>query len=187
MKLQIRELKKNNWNDLEALFGERGAVGGCWCMWWRISRSEYEKQKGAGNKRSFKQIVNKGRVPGLLAYHKKQPVGWCSMEPRENFPVLDRSRVLKKVDERQVWSIVCFFIHKDFRDKGVSVELIKAAVNHARKKGAEIVEGYPHEPKNKEMPDVFAHTGIYSAFKQAGFVEVERRSSTRPIMRYYID
>ncbi|MBK6913413.1 MAG: hypothetical protein IPH11_07030 [Ignavibacteriales bacterium] len=96
MKLQIRELKKNNWNDLEALFGERGAVGGCWCMWWRISRSVYEKQKGAGNKKSFKQIVNKGRVPGLLAYHKKQPVGWCSIEPRENFPVLDRSRVLKK-------------------------------------------------------------------------------------------
>lgn len=187
MKLQTRELKKNNWNDLEALFGERGAVGGCWCMWWRISRSDYEKQKGAGNKKSFKQIVNKGRMPGLLAYHKKQPVGWCSIEPRENFPVLDRSRVLKKVDERSVWSIVCFFIHKDFRDKGVSIELIKAAVNHARKKGVEIVEGYPHEPENKEMPDVFAHTGIYSAFKQAGFVEVERRSASRPIMRYHID
>jgi GNAT superfamily N-acetyltransferase len=91
-----------------------------------------------------------------------------------------------KVDEKPVWSVVCFFVAKPFRQKGMSIAMLKAAAEYARKKGAKIVEGYPIEPKKGKMPDVFAYTGLVSAFKQAGFKEVLRRSETRPIMRYFI-
>jgi len=184
--LEVHPLTPQRWKDLEALFGERGACGGCWCMWWRLQRSQFEKQKGEENKRAFKKIVDSGEVPGLLAYVNGQPVAWCAVAPRETYPVLERSRTLKRIDDQPVWSVVCFFVAKPFRRKGVTANLLKAAVEYAKKQGARIVEGFPVEPKKTGMSDAFAYTGLVSTFRKAGFVEVLRRSKTRPIMRYFI-
>jgi GNAT superfamily N-acetyltransferase len=184
--LKFNPLTSERWVDLEKLFGQHGASGGCWCMWWRLPRSEFTRNCGERNKEAFKRIVDSGNVPGILAYVWGQPVGWCSIAPRESFPKLERSRILKRVDDKPVWSVVCFFIAKAFRRKGVSVELLKAAVNYAAKQGAEIVEGYPLEPKKGLTPNGFTYTGLASAFRKVGFVEVVRRSETRPIMRYKI-
>lgn len=155
-------------------------------MWWRVKRSQFEKQKGEENRKAFKKIVESGEIPGLLAYAEGQPIAWCSVAPRENFPVLGRSRTLKRVDDEPVWSVVCFFVAKPFRRSGVTIELLKAAVAYAGEQGARIVEGYPIEPKKPNMPAPFVWTGTASAFRRAGFVEVLRRSETRPIMRYFI-
>jgi GNAT superfamily N-acetyltransferase len=149
----------------------------------RLTRSEYERQKGAGNRRALKRLVESGRVPGLLAYRGGEPVGWCALGPREEFGMLGRSRILKPVDDRPVWSIVCFFVHLAYRGLGISAALIEGAVEHARLCGARVVEAYPVEPKREPMPELFAWTGIASAFRRADFVEVARRSETRPIMR----
>ncbi|MDQ3956824.1 MAG: GNAT family N-acetyltransferase [Actinomycetota bacterium] len=182
----VHPLTPERWGDLEALFGPRGAVGGCWCMWWRIRRSEYERAKGDGNRASLERIVAGGAVPGIIGYHGDVPVAWCSVEPRDSFPVLDRSRVLARVDDAPVWSVVCFFVAKPHRASGVGVRMLRAAVDHAARLGATVVEGYPVEPVKERMPEVFAHTGFSSMFLAAGFEEVERRSPTRPIMRYVI-
>jgi GNAT superfamily N-acetyltransferase len=154
-------------------------------MYWRIKRAEFEKQKGEKNKRAMKKMVQEGFVPGLIGYLEEEPVGWCSLGPREVFPVLARSRILKPIDDRQVWSVVCFFIQKKFRRKGLSVALLKSAVDYARMQGARIIEGYPVEPR-KKMADVFVWTGLAGTFKDVGFEEKARRSPTRPIMRYVI-
>lgn len=182
-RLGIEPLTPDRFPDLEALFGSKGACGGCWCMTPRLTRAEYERNKGSKNKAALKRIVAR-RVPGVLAYHGTRPVGWCSIEPREAFPVLANSRILKPVDDRPVWSITCLFVDKDYRGRGVSVKLLQGAVKWARSQGARIVEGYPVEPKKKPMPPVFAWTGIASAYLRAGFREVARRSPTRPIMRF---
>jgi GNAT superfamily N-acetyltransferase len=183
MKLTFEPVTLDRWLDFEALFGKRGACGGCWCMWWRIKRSEFERQKGDGNRRAMRTLMEAGEVPGILAYTDGQPVGWCSVAPRSAYPVLGRSRILKPLDETPVWSIVCLFVHKDYRDRGISVKLLEAAADYARGQGAEVIEGYPVEPKKDRMPAVFAFTGLAAAFLQAGFTERERRSPTRPIMR----
>jgi GNAT superfamily N-acetyltransferase len=135
----------------------------------------------------MKKIVNSGEVPGIMAYVQDQPVAWCSIGPREVFPRLERSRILKRVDQHPVWSVVCFVVAKPFRRTGVSTKLLRAAVQFAQEQGAKIVEGYPVEPKKAIMPDLFAYHGLASTFRKVGFVEVARRSATRPIMRYYID
>jgi GNAT superfamily N-acetyltransferase len=180
-------LTQEYWEDLVSLFGERGACGGCWCMWFRLRNSEFEKQKGKGNKRAMKSIVNSGNVPGILAFDGELPVGWCSVAPRENFSRLDRSRILSPLDDLPVWSIVCFFILKKYRSRGLSLALLKAAIDHVKQQGGKIIEGYPVEPVKDRIPDVFAYYGLASSFRKAGFVECERRSETRPIMRYYIE
>lgn len=155
-------------------------------MWWRLTGSEFEKRKGAGNKRSMKRIVRSGEIPGIIGYSGGEPIAWCSVAPRGHFPRLDRSRVLRRVDEREVWSVVCFFVAKRHRKRGLSAEMLRAAVDFASGKGARIIEGYPVEPRSGETADVFAYTGLASTFRKAGFVEVARRSETRPIMRLSI-
>jgi GNAT superfamily N-acetyltransferase len=181
--LQFHPLTPERWGDLEALFGERGACGGCWCMWWKLPRAQFVKGKGAGNKRALKKIVLAGKVPGVIAYAGREPVGWCALEPRSNYPRFERSRVLKPVDDQPVWSVTCFFVARPYRGQGVAGKLLAAAVDYARQQGARIVEGYPVEVRKGRMPDPFVYTGLPSSFEKAGFVEVARRSPTRPIMR----
>lgn len=185
--LEFHPVTPERWQDLEDLFGKNGAYGGCWCMWWRVSRSEFGKQAGQGNREALKVLVESGEAPGLLAYANDQPIAWCSIAPREVFSSLERSRTLKRVDDQPVWSIVCFFVARLYRRQGLMVELLRAAITYAREHNAKVVEGYPVEPAHTNIPPVSSFTGIVSAFQEAGFVEVLRRSERRPIMRYFIE
>jgi GNAT superfamily N-acetyltransferase len=177
----------SRWSDVETLFGERGACGGCWCMAWRLRNKDWVAGKGAGNKRAFKKIVTSGGRPGVLGYLDKEPIAWCAVAPREDYSFLERSRVLQPVDEEPVWSISCLFVLRPFRRQGVSVAMLRAAVEFAAKRGARVVEGYPTDPATAQAPDAFVWTGTPSAFERAGFSEVLRRSKTRPIMRATIE
>jgi GNAT superfamily N-acetyltransferase len=125
-------------------------------------------------------------VPGVLGYLGKEPVAWCSIEPRENISGLARSRVARPVDDEPVWSIVCLFIAKPHRGRGVSKKAIEGAVAWAKSRGARIVEAYAVEPKTSPMPPVFAYPGLAAAYRAVGFTEVARRSETRPILRRYL-
>lgn len=176
----------DRWKDLAALFGPRGACAGCWCMWWRLSQAEFEHRKGAGNRRGLHRLVLAGKSPGLLAYVDGQAVGWCCVGLRETFPRLERSRVLARVDARNVWSIVCFYIARGYRRQGLSIALTRAAVDFARLGGAEIVEAYPIDSRTQAYPDPYAYTGLVGTFREAGFREVVRRSPKRPIMRRFL-
>lgn len=186
--LEFRPLTAGRWDDLERLFGVRGACGGCWCMWWRIPRKQFDAQKGEQNRAALRALVDSGAVLGILAYEDGQPIGWCAVEPREAYPALNRSRTLKPLDEQPVWAVTCFFVARSYRKRGVTTALLRAAIGYVREQGGRIVEGYPVVPKRDgEMPAVFAWTGFVSAFEQAGFTERARRSPTRPIMRHEID
>lgn len=184
--LEYHPVTADRWRDLERLFGEHGAYGGCWCMWWRLSRAQFRKQTGQENRQALKAIVNSGHVPGLLAYAQGEPIAWCSLGPRESFPALERSRTLKRIDDQPVWSIVCFFVAKPFRRRGLMVKLLKAALKYTEKHGARIVEGYPVDPRGSRMHGYDGYTGVVSTFRNAGFREVLRRSADQPIMRYFI-
>jgi GNAT superfamily N-acetyltransferase len=184
--LEFHPVTPERWPDIEKLFGEHGACGGCWCMWWRLKHADFMRRRGEENRKALKQIVASGNAPGILAYANGQPIAWCSVGPREDYTRLERSRNFKRVDEKPVWSVVCFFVAKPFRGKGITVKLLEAAVNYARQRGGKIIEGYPLEPKKGRLPDPFVYTGLVSTFRKADFSEVLRRSETRPIMRYVI-
>jgi len=155
-------------------------------MSWLLTKKEFDENKGAGNKRKMKKLINSNTQPGIIAYSGNEPIGWCAIAPRDNFIRLEKSRVLQKIDSEIVWSVPCFFIKKEFRRKGLSTEILKAAIEFSKSKGAKIVEGYPSEPYAKNIPAAFAWTGLPSGFLKAGFNEVIRRSKSRPIMRYYL-
>ncbi len=182
----VEPLEPQRWGDLAKLFGERGAYSGCWCMWWRAARSEFDRLGTEGRKRAFHRIVTAGTITGILAYQDGEPVGWCSVAPRETYPSLERSRTLARIDDRPVWSIVCFFVARPYRGRGVTSSLIKGAIDYAASHGARIVEAYP-VIGGKKLEPVSAFMGVASVFRKAGFQDVTRPSGKRRIMRYYID
>ena len=171
------------WKDFELLFGKNGACGGCWCMHWRLKQSEYDKQKGSGNKRAMKKLIETGRPPGIIGYFEKRPVAWCCVGPREDFSKLERSRTLKPIDDKHVWSILCLFVTKSLRKAGLSSQVVEAAAEYAFSKGAAIVEGYPYVTGKKKWADPFVFTGLASSFKKAGFKVVAKPSKSRLIVR----
>jgi hypothetical protein len=170
-------------SDFEILFGPRGACAGCWCMFYKLPHKDFHLLSGDGTHQMQKSLLEQGVIPGILAYAGQQPVGWIAVEPRSAYPRLARSRVLKPVDQAEVWSVTCFFTARSHRRQGLTVELLREAVRYVASQGGKIVEGYPVDPCGKATPDVFVYTGLPSAFIKAGFSEVARFSPTRPIFR----
>jgi GNAT superfamily N-acetyltransferase len=186
--LTIHPLTPDRWPDFVRLFGEQGVGGGCWCMGWRLpSKQQYLRQKGEANKKAMHSLVRSGCVPGLLAYVDSEPVGWCAVAPREDYPALQRSPSRKAVDAQAVWSISCVYVARSYRRRHLSTKLIEAAVAYVRSRGGQIVEGYPVPVKRGVTSTNYAFTGFVSAFEDAGFTECLRRSTTRPIMRLQVE
>jgi GNAT superfamily N-acetyltransferase len=183
--LTFEWLTKANWNKFTALFGEKGACGQCWCMSFRVSKTEFEEGKhDGGNRERMKKLVWDGKPAGILGLYEGQAIAWLALAPREDFVKLERSRVHKRIDQEPVWSIPCFFIDKAFRRQGVSVELLKAAIRFAGEKKIGILEAYPTIPTQGTLPDAFAWIGLYRSFEEAGFRIVDRTSKNRPMVRY---
>lgn len=154
-------------------------------MFWKLRGKAFDENTGEPTRQMQKSYVDSGAVPGLLAFDGNEPIGWIAVEPRSAYLKLAHSRILKPIDDADVWSVPCFFVAKQARCQGLTVELLKAAVAYVKDQGGKIVEGYPVDAK-KDMPAPFVYTGTAAAFQKAGFVEVARRSETRPIMRYSI-
>jgi GNAT superfamily N-acetyltransferase len=181
-RLRVQPLTPGRWPDLVKLFGPCRSCAECWCMWWRLPRAAFEAGKGSGNRRGLERYVKAGNVPGLLAYEEGEPVGWIAVEPRRAFSRLERSRLLAPVDDRPVWAITCFFVARAQRGKGLTRTLVEGAARHVRARGAALLEAYPVE-LSKRTGDGFVYHGAASTFRALGFVEVARRSPTRPIVR----
>ena len=177
---EVRPLTPDLWPHLVDLFGDRGPVARCWCMYWRIG-SDYRKRPATTNKADFRKVVQRGPAPGLLAFDGERAIGWCQLTPRAELPWLERTPKLKTIDDEPVWSISCFYIRKGYRRRGVTSALIAAALDVARRAGAPAVEAYPLDAT---LSPSATGTGYVSTFLRAGFVEVARHFAPRPILRY---
>jgi GNAT superfamily N-acetyltransferase len=176
-------LTKERWGDLVDLFGRPGASipRGCFCMYYRRTGGS-GIGSGSTNRPAMKALVDRGVVPGLIGYENGRAVGWISLGPREDYPKLQRSPVMKPVDDKPVWSIVCFFVDSKARGKGVTRKLLDAAIDYARSKGATLLEAYPVEKPDPSHAD-FMWFGAKSLYDRAGFKEVARRKESRPVVR----
>jgi GNAT superfamily N-acetyltransferase len=183
VKLDVHPVTKDRWSDLVELFGRPGAsiARGCFCMYYRKTGGS-GIGPGAENRRAMKSLVDRGIVPGLIGYQDGRPVGWISLGPREGYPKLQRSPVMKPIDDKPVWSIICFFVDSKARGQGVSEKLLKAAIAYARSHGARLLEAYPVDKEEPSHAD-FMWFGAKTMYDRAGFKEVARRKETRPVVR----
>jgi GNAT superfamily N-acetyltransferase len=178
--LTFREVDRATWSDMQLLFESRGGPKHCWCMVWRATPEEARQANGAGRRAAMARRIDAGVPVGLLGYLDGEPVAWCSIAPRETY------RPLGGIDDSasgRVWSIACFFIRHDLRGGGVTAQLIRAAVAHARARGATVIEAYPVDPDSPS----YRFMGFVSSFAAAGFHEVGRAGIRRHVMRLYLE
>lgn len=187
MGFSIYPLTPERWSDLEDLFNRPGAsiARGCWCMCYRRSGKPdipTGMTPSQFNKRALKALVDAGVVPGLIGYQDGVPMGWVSLGPREDYRKLTRSPVMKPIDDKPVWSIICFFVDARVRGQGIADKLLKGAISYARTCGATLLEAYPVDKCERSVSDFMWH-GAKSMYDHAGFIEAARRKPTRPIVR----
>jgi GNAT superfamily N-acetyltransferase len=149
-------------------------------MRWRMTSTEFRRSTKPERVAALEGLVRQGIPVGLLGYAEEEPIAWCSIAPRETYAALERSRILPRLDDAPVWSVVCFFVDRRFRRQGLTLGLLKAAVEYARAQGAQIVEGYPVQPGSRS----YTYMGSPTTFRQAGFHEVTPPGQTRSVMRY---
>jgi GNAT superfamily N-acetyltransferase len=169
--LRFELLTPELWPAIVQLFGDNGACGGCWCMFWRVEKGErYADVRGAPARRRFKRLVLDGKAHGVLAFAADEPVGWCAFQRRVELPRLDRAPSLRIADADRVWSLPCFFIKPGWRGRGVATQLLAAAERALRDQGAEVLEAYPvlATPERK-LANTDAYTGVTGMFEAAGF------------------
>ena len=66
---RVEPLTKENWSKLLQLFGPKGAGANCWCMHFRLNKSDHEEGKSNdGNKDAFKQLVWENKPTGLIGF-----------------------------------------------------------------------------------------------------------------------
>jgi GNAT superfamily N-acetyltransferase len=192
MTLEIQPLTPERLPDLAALFDQGGDPKYCWCAWYRVRGMDFATATAAGNRRVLEGAVEATRVedrePGLVAYRDGVPVGWVSVGPRDDYARLQHSKVLGPVDDKPVWSVVCFVVARAARGQGIARALLDAAVDYARAHGATLLEAYPVETDGERVPAADAFKGTLGMFERAGFEVVERRransvSAPRPIVR----
>ncbi len=176
--MEILPLEPKRLPDLAALFEEGGDPKWCWCTFWR-HRSSVNATMTTAERRSELEALAAGELPpGVIALEDGRVVGWCSVGPRTDFELLQRSRTIKPVDDRPVWSIVCFVVGKASRGRGIAHRLLEGAVEMAAAHGAPAVEAYPADPGDTRMPDRYAYSGTLPVFLAAGFEVVAPTTSS---------
>jgi len=188
IKLTLHPLTPERWGDLEQIFMARGCsvARGCWCMYYRRSGERKSLPStmthAARNRIDLKRLVDSGRPPGLIGYRGKTPVGWISLGPREDYAKLARSIVMKPVDDKPVWSVICFVVPAEYRGQGVGHALLQGAIRYAKRRGATCLEAYPVDKPERSSDDGMWF-GAKSMYDRAGFKEVARRKPARPVVR----
>lgn len=188
--VKIRALRKTDWPQVEQLFGAKGACGGCWCMLWRVPKGGklWAASKGETNRLAFKALVESGKARGLLAFDGAQPVAWCSLGPREDFPKIDNSPSLNVPMPAGAWVVSCLYVAAPWRGRGVGEQLLLAAVEYARRKKAGALFGYPSKPPaGVKLPAAFAWTGVPAMYRHAGFRALRSSAFSRPVYRKLFD
>ena len=190
--LEFQPLTRDRLPDLATLFNQGGDPKWCWCSFYRLRNVDFNGSTAASNRKVLEAAVEttstEHRAPGLVAYRDGEPIGWVSLGPRDDYERLQHSKVLAPVDDRPVWSIVCFVVSRKARKPGVARALLDAAVDYARQHGATLLEAYPVETEGQRVPAAHAYKGTLGMFERAGFEVVERRqanrtSAVRPIVR----
>ena len=181
---EIHPVTPDRWEDFEALLGPHGAYMGCWCAYWRLRHKDFGETSASEHKEVLEdRVAACDPPPGLLAYRDGEPVGWVSVEPRDNFEAFEHARVYTPIDDTPVWTVTCFYLHEDVRGRGLTTALLEAVKAHVRARGGVAVEGYPEDPAELASSGTPGYMGLTPAFDHAGFQEVARLSNGRPVYR----
>ncbi|MET4781559.1 GNAT family N-acetyltransferase [Glaciihabitans sp. UYNi722] len=191
--ITTRSVSDVPWADVRAVFGTRGDPAGCWCQFFKIGSAEFSGSPAQHLEALLcNQVKDQDVPPGVIAYLDGKPVGWCAVEPRSKYPRILRSKVVtggsqESPEDGTVWAVSCFVVRTGYRRRGVSVELLNAAIAQARRLGARVIEGYPIDTAERKASSADLYHGPLSLFQNAGFEIVSRPLHGRAVVRMVLD
>ena len=178
MDVEVRPATLDRFDDVAAILGPAdGKPHGCWCLYYRLSSGEFNRLQGAARPRHLRDLCAGDHAPGVIAYRREQPVGWCAFGPWSDMGRLRRSRTIPRIDERPRWSIVCFVVRAGNRRQGVAAAVLEGAIAYATASGVELLEAYPVETDGDRISASLAYFGTTSMFERAGFQRIQATSS----------
>ncbi|BCJ68702.1 GNAT family N-acetyltransferase [Polymorphospora rubra] len=191
-KVEVHPATTDRWDDVATLLGAGNTKQHCWCTYFRMSSGDYSRSSDEEREQLLRDLTGRRPTPGLVAYAGGEPVGWIGLGPRADLERLHRSRTIPKIDDRPVWSVVCFLVRPGHRRRGIAHTLLAAAVDHARAEGACGLEGYPADPDGGRLDNTFAYFGTVGLFESVGFRRVRPTGSrtsgrTRWVVRLDLD
>jgi ribosomal protein S18 acetylase RimI-like enzyme len=187
--MRLVEITPATWPVFEELFGPGGIQGGCWCSYFRLSSRDFTAAGAAGRRRVVLDDVERGEPFGLVAMDADDPVGWVSVSPKGCFDRLQRSPIARPeqgYEPGDTWSVVCFYVPRHARGRGLASTLLDGAVASAARHGAAAVEGYPVDTTDRRVPVSDLYYGSLHTFLRGGFTLIERRGTSRALVRRQI-
>ncbi len=168
---QTRPLTEETFEDFADVVNPTRRANHCWCLSHRLPARQIEELGGGDRGEAMRRLSRSGPAPGVVTYRDGEPVGWCSVSPRTAMPLVERSRLIRPVDDVPVWCITCLVVRTGHRRQGVVGHLLEGAVAHAAEQGAPAVEAYPVDPEGR-MDTTMAFVGTVAMFAAAGFRQV---------------
>lgn len=186
---EVHPATPDRFEDLRTLLCPSGNPRACWCLSYRLPGGSNSALTGDARAERMRALCAATPAPGVLAYLRGEPAGWCAVGPRSGFARLVRSRTIPLLDSLPVWSIVCLVVRPGFRRIGVARRLAQGAVSYALAQGAVAIEAYPIDNGGRRVSATFAYTGTTALFAAAGFAACAptlARSAGLPrvVMRY---
>lgn len=169
MAFETRPIAPERIDDFVAVANPNRRASHCWCLAHRLTAAEIAELGGGSREAAFGALCGREHPPGVIGYDDGEPVGWCSIGPRAENTRLSRSRLIRPLDDLQVWSIICVVVRGGHRRRGHTTPLIEGAVEYAASRGAPAVESYPVDPGTGRIDLTMAFVGTRAMFETAGF------------------
>ncbi|MFD6448689.1 GNAT family N-acetyltransferase [Promicromonospora sp. NPDC060204] len=191
--MEIAEATVERWDDVQTVFGTRGGAHHCQCQRIRLGDRAWWYMPVEERTHTLREQLDP--PPGaptsgaLLGYVDGEPAGWVAVAPRTEFVRYRGSQVPwagrhEDKDDAGVWAVTCFAVRAGYRKQGLMYGLAAAAVEHARERGAQAVEGYPIVPDpGQQITWGEVNVGTPGPFAAAGLTEVSRPTKRRRVMR----
>lgn len=165
---EVLPVTEQRFEDFAAVVNPTGREKHCWCLSHRLGAKDIEKLGAGDRAQTMRALSAEPIAPGVVAYRDGVPVGWCSISPRAQIPLLERSKLIQPVDDVAVWSIICVVVRSGFRRQGVTTRMLQGALDYAKALGAPAVEAYPVDPEGR-MDLTMAFVGTRKMFQRVGF------------------
>ncbi|MCI1634639.1 GNAT family N-acetyltransferase [Bifidobacterium sp.] len=175
------------WHDLQDVLNGGGDGKSCQCMWPVMQGARWRECSVEERKSALHDEIASGPAPGIIAYVGDIPAGWVRVGPRPHQRRLQRSRIVKAgskepFEETSVWAITCFSIRREYRRKGLTAILIRAAVEYAKDGHARSIEAYPIDNREAKVSNASLFVGTATTFLDQGFTIVSHPTPTRIVV-----
>jgi len=164
----IRALDETTWDAFAALVDRNdGVFGGCWCLGFHLEGGDKTLTAAMRRRRKLER-VQEGKAHAALVFDRDDCVGWCQFGAPDEVPRI-KSRAVYEKGQRSLpdWRIVCNFVGKGHRRRGVATAALAGALDLIARLGGGTVEGYPEEAG--AVPAGFLFNGALSTYERLGF------------------